>query len=209
MKKLLATLTLLGVLASLITSCNNGPKEGKIKDDQPTDKTKHELITLGGGCYWCVEAVFQQLDGVISSTSGYMGGHIPNPTYEQVAGKFSGHIEVIQVVYDPAVISTEKILEWFWKAHDPTNPLGQGGDLGEPYTSNIFVHSEEQKKIVEASKKAAQANYKKPIVTRIRDVKEFYKADEEHQDYYFRKKGENPYCPNVITPKLKKLNLDY
>lgn len=209
MKKLLATLTLLGVLASLITSCKSGPKEGKIKDDQPTDETKHEIITLGGGCYWCVEAVFQQLEGVASSTSGFMGGHIPNPTYDEVTAGFSGHIEVIQVVYDPTIISTEKILEWFWKAHDPTNPLGQGADIGERYTSHIFTHSEEQKKIAEASKEAAQANYDKPIATKIRDVEGFYKAKEEHQDFYFQNKNKNRYCPNVITPKLKKLNLDY
>jgi peptide-methionine (S)-S-oxide reductase len=200
---------ILGLLSLLIVSCNPGPKEGGIKDDQVTDETKHETITLGGGCYWCVEAVFQQLDGVISSTSGFMGGHIPNPTYEDVTGGFSGHIEVIQVVYDPAVISTEKILEWFWKAHDPTNPLGQGADIGERYTSHIFTHSKEQNKLAEASKKAAQADFKKPIVTKIEEAETFYKAKEEHQDYYFRNKGENPYCPAVIKPKLKKLNLEY
>ena len=202
-------LSLLGLISILISSCDNGPKEGMIKDDQPTDEAKHETITLGGGCYWCVEAVFQQLEGVISSTSGFMGGHIPNPNYKEVCEGTTGHIEVIQVVYDPAIISTEKLLEWFWKAHDPTNPLGQGGDIGEPYTSHIFVHSEEQKKIAEASKKAAQPDFKKPIVTQIRDAEEFYKAQQDHQDYYFRKKGENRYCPAVITPKLKKLNLDY
>ncbi len=203
------SLPILGLLALFLSSCNSGPKEGMIKDDQPTDEAKHETITLGGGCYWCVEAVFQQLEGVISSTSGFMGGHIPNPSYEDVTAGFSGHIEVINVVYDPTIISTETLLEWFWKAHDPTNPKGQGADIGERYTSHIFTHSEEQKKIAEASKKAAQTDFDKPIVTKILDAEEFYKAKEEHQDYYFREKGSNPYCPAVIKPKLKKLNLDY
>ncbi len=180
-----------------------------MKDDQATDETQHEKLTLGGGCYWCLEAIFQQLEGVISATSGFMGGHVPNPTYEEVTDGGTGHIEVIQVVYDPALISTADLLAWFWKAHDPTNPLGQGADIGERYTSNIFTHSEEQKKIAEASKKAAQADFSKLIVTRILNAEEFYKAKEDHQDYYFRKKNENRYCPAVIKPKLKKLNLDY
>lgn len=204
-----SSLLLIGLLSLLIASCNRGPKVGVIKDDLPTDPEKHETITLGGGCYWCVEAVFQQLDGVISATSGFMGGFVDNPTYDEVCLGGTGHIEVIQVIYDPETISTETLLEWFWKAHDPTNPNGQGGDIGEHYTSNIFTHSAAQKEIAEASKKAAGENFSKPIATRIRDASEFYKADQAHQDYYFRKKGENSYCPAVITPKLKKLNLDY
>ena len=178
-----------------------------VKPDEPTDPEKHLTITLGGGCYWCVEAVFQQLEGVASATSGFMGGHIPDPTYEDA--KHSGHIEVVQVVFDPEKITTEEILEWFWKAHDPTDEKGQGVDEGDIYMSHIFVHSEEQRKIAEASKTEAQKGLLKPIVTKIREAEEFYPAKEEHQDYYFRMKGRNLYCPEQITPKLKKLGLDH
>jgi peptide-methionine (S)-S-oxide reductase len=200
-------ITILLTAALLFTSCK--PKVVDVKPDEPTDPEKHETITRGGGCYWCVEAVFQQLDGVISATSGFMGGHIPNPSSEEVYSKTSGHIEVVQVVFDPNKISTPEILKWFWKAHNPTDPRGQGVDKGPIYMSNIFAHSPKQRELAEASKKEAQTNFDTPIVTTIRDAEEFYAAKEEHQDYYFRKKGENPYCPQQITPKLKKLGLDY
>ena len=200
-------ITILLTAALLFTSCK--PKVVEVKPDEPTDPEKHEKITLGGGCYWCVEAVFQQLDGVISATSGFMGGHIPNPSSEEVYSQTSGHIEVVQVVFDPNKISTPEILKWFWKAHNPTDPRGQGVDKGPIYMSNIFAHSPKQRELAEASKKEAQTNFDTPIVTTIRDAEEFYAAKEEHQDYYFRKKGENPYCPQQITPKLKKLGLDY
>ncbi|YCM45641.1 peptide-methionine (S)-S-oxide reductase MsrA [Verrucomicrobiaceae bacterium 227] len=189
-------------------ACDRKSDPVNIKPDEKTVPGKHETITLGGGCYWCVEAVFQQLDGVISSTSGFMGGHVPNPTYQQVCEEETGHIEVIQVVYDPTIISTETIIEWFWNAHDPTNPLGQGNDIGEAYTSNLFYHTEEQKKIAEASKAAAQKQFDKPIVTKIRKAETFYKAMESHQDYYAQNKNKNPYC-QIITKKLKKLKLEY
>lgn len=194
-------------VALLMASCDTAPVD--LKDDQPTDEAKHEIITLGGGCYWCVEAVFQQLDGVISATSGFMGGHVPNPSYEDVCAGFTGHVEVVQVVYDPEVISTGEILEWFWKSHDPTDPLGQGNDQGPMYLSHIFAHSEEQLKAAELSMAAAQKSFQSPIVTKIREATEFYKAPEKHQNYYENNKNQNPYCPAVITPKLKKLNLDY
>jgi methionine-S-sulfoxide reductase len=138
-----------------------------------------------------------------------MGGHIPNPSSEEVYSQTSGHIEVVQVVFDPNKISTPEILEWFWKAHNPTDPRGQGVDKGPIYMSNIFAHSPKQRELAEASKKEAQTNFDTPIITTIRDAEEFYAAKEEHQDYYFRKKGENPYCPQQITPKLKKLGLEY
>lgn len=196
------------ILAALfLTSCQSETVE--VKPDLPTDETKHETITLGGGCYWCVEAVYQQLEGVVSATSGFMGGHVPNPTYKDVTGGFTGHIEVVQVVYDPKVISTEKILEWFWKAHDPTDALGQGVDQGPMYMSAIFAQTDEQLKLAEASKASAQDQFEKNIVTKIQMAEEFYPAGENDQDYYFRMKGKNPYCPAQITPKLKKLGLDY
>jgi peptide-methionine (S)-S-oxide reductase len=201
-------ISLIALFSIFFASCDNGSDHVNIKPDEKTVPEKHETITLGGGCYWCVEAVFQQLDGVISSTSGFMGGHIPDPTYEEVCDGNTGHIEVIQVVFDPAIISTETIIEWFWNAHDPTNPLGQGADIGERYTSNIFYHNEEQKKIATASMAAAQKQFDKPIATTIREAETFYKADESHQDYYAQNKNKNPYC-SIITKKLKKLNLEY
>ncbi len=171
-------------------------------------EVKTETITLGAGCYWCVEAVFQQLDGVLTTTSGFMGGFIANPTYEQVSTKTTGHVEVIQLVYDPEKISTKTILKWFWKAHDPTDGGGQGADRGPQYRTTIFYHSPEQKALAEESKKIAQQAFDKPIATVIEKAEEFYKAPEDHQDYYFRMKKKNPYCRAVITPKLDQLNLE-
>lgn len=194
--------------AFLVAACNSSNAEVDFKEDEPTDPTKHETITLGGGCYWCVEAVFQQLDGVISATSGFMGGHVANPSYEEVCGGFTGHVEVVQVVYDPKTISTEKILEWFWKSHNPTDALGQGADKGPMYMSHIFVHSDEQRKTAKTSMAAHQKKVDAPIVTKIKDAGVFYKAPEKHQDYYENNKAKNPYCPARITPKLKKLGLD-
>lgn len=209
MIKLISSTFFLSIATSFLVSCDNSSETVDVKPDQPTDPAVHETISLGGGCYWCVEAVFQQLDGVVSATSGFMGGHIPNPTYKQVSEGFTGHVEVVQVVFDPNSISTEEILDWFWKSHDPTDALGQGVDQGPMYMSNIFVHSPEQRKIAEASKEKVKSNYDKPIVTKIKDAEEFYAASEKDQDYYFRMKGKNPYCSQQITPKLKKLGLDY
>lgn len=203
MKRRLAFL--LVPFAAIFTACD---AQVEIKDDQPTDPEKHQIITLGGGCYWCVEAVFQQLDGVISATSGFMGGHVPNPTYEDVCLGFTGHVEVVQVVYDPEVISTEKILEWFWKSHDPTDALGQGADQGPMYMSHIFYHTPEQKKAAEASLQKVKEKLDEPVVTKIKEAKAFYKAPEKHQDYY-ENNSNKPYCSLRITPKLKKLDLEH
>ena len=205
MKSLLSLLILPSFI--FLISCDSPPIE--IKDDKPFDEAKHQKITLGGGCYWCVEAVFQQLEGVVSATSGFMGGHVPNPTYEDVCNGFTGHVEVVQVAYDPKVISTDKILEWFWKAHNPTDALGQGGDKGPMYMSHIFAHTDEQLKAAEASKAKHQKTLEKKIVTKIKKASEFYKAPQKHQDYYENNRDNNRYCPYVITPKLKKLGLDH
>ena len=207
MKSILSPFLFLLSAALFTTSCKHEVVE--VKPDLPTDETIHETITLGGGCYWCVEAVFQQLEGVVSATSGFMGGHLPNPTYKEVCEGFTGHVEVVQVVYDPKIITTEEILEWFWKAHDPTDTLGQGIDKGPMYMSTIFAHSDDQLKMAKASKEAKQKGLVDTIVTKIREAEEFYPADEDQQDYYFRMKGKNRYCPAQITPKLKKLGLEY
>ena len=168
-----------------------------------------ETATLGTGCFWCSEAVFRQLDGVHSATSGYMGGTVKNPTYEQISAGDSGHAEVVRVVFDPKKISYEKILAWFWDLHDPTTLNRQGNDVGTQYRSVIFYHSDAQQKTAEASKAAAQANFKDPIVTEIAKAPEFYPAENYHQNYYSENKSKNPYCRFVIEPKLKKLKLDH
>jgi peptide-methionine (S)-S-oxide reductase len=168
-----------------------------------------ETATLGAGCYWCVEAAFRQLEGVCSATSGFMGGQVKNPDYDRVCEGDTGHAEVVQVVFDPKKISYEKILSWFWDLHDPTSLNRQGNDSGTQYRSVIFYHSDEQKKTAEASKAAAQANFKDPIVTEITRAAEFYPASTDHQNYYFENKSKNPYCKYVIEPKLKKLKLDH
>jgi peptide-methionine (S)-S-oxide reductase len=168
-----------------------------------------EVITLGAGCFWCIEAAYNQLDGVYSALSGYMGGTVNNPTYEDICTGTSGHAEVVQVVFDPKKISAEKILAWFWDLHDPTQLNRQGNDVGTQYRSAIFYSNEEQKKLAEASKKAAQENFKEPIVTEITVAPTFFPAEKYHQEYYFRNKGKNGYCKYVVEPKLKKLKLKH
>lgn len=166
--------------------------------------TKTKLATFGGGCFWCMEAVYQLMDGVKSSTSGYAGGTVPDPTYEQVCTGATGHAEVIQVEFDLARISYEKLLETFWKAHDPTTLNRQGHDHGTQYRSVIFYHNEAQKLAAEKSKRAAQSHFKDPIVTQIVPLVKFYRAEDYHQDY-FRKHPDAAYCRVVIKPKLEKL----
>lgn len=168
-----------------------------------------EVATLGTGCFWCTEAAYSQIDGILSSTSGYTGGTLKNPSYDQVCSGEGGHAEAVRVVFDPKVISFEKVLAWFWKMHDPTTLNRQGNDVGIQYRSAIFYHTDEQKTIAEASKKAAQADFKDPIVTEITKAGTFYPAESYHQNYYKENKSKNPYCRFVIEPKLKKLKLDH
>ncbi len=184
------------------------PPDDKLPAPLPKVPEGAEVITLGAGCFWCIEAAYKQLDGVHSATSGYMGGTVASPTYEQICDGTTGHAEVVQVVYDPKKIGTGKILDWFWNLHDPTTLNRQGADVGTQYRSAIFFHSEEQKKTAEASKKAAQENFKAPIVTEITKAETFYPAENYHQDYYFQNKSKG-YCRAVIEPKLKKLNLKH
>jgi len=162
-----------------------------------------EFATLGGGCFWCMEAVFQMLPGVKSVTSGYAGGTKENPTYEEVCTSKTGHAEVIQVEFDPKVLSYEKLLDTFWEVHDPTTLNRQGNDSGPQYRSIILYSSDAQKQIAEKSKAAAQKEFSKPIVTEIVPLKKFYKAEGYHQDY-FRNHQDAPYCQMVIRPKVKK-----
>jgi peptide-methionine (S)-S-oxide reductase len=168
--------------------------------------TQYDIITLGGGCFWCTEAVFARLEGVHSVVSGYMGGTMENPTYQQITTGETGHAEVIQVTYDPAILSLERLLEWFWVAHDPTTLNRQGADVGTQYRSVIFYRDDAQRAVTEASKQAAQKQSRRPIVTEISHAGPFYQAEDYHQDYFNRNQMA-PYCQVVIRPKLDKLGL--
>jgi peptide-methionine (S)-S-oxide reductase len=167
---------------------------------------KIEIADLGGGCFWCMEAVFERLPGVISVTSGFAGGHTENPTYEGVCSETTGHAEVTQIEFDPAKISYAKLLEVFWQAHDPTTLNRQGADEGTSYRSIILYRDEKQKLIAEKSKLEAQQDFRNPIVTEIVPLKKFYKAEDYHQQYYDNNTNAG-YCQVVIAPKLEKLEL--
>jgi peptide-methionine (S)-S-oxide reductase len=165
---------------------------------------KTEKATLGGGCFWCVEAVYERLPGVLAVTSGYAGGQSANPTYEQIGTGKTGHAEVVQIEYDPAKISYEKIVDLFWEAHDPTTLNRQGADVGTQYRSIILTANDEEARLAEESKARAQAKFKSPIVTEIVPLPKFYPAEDYHQDFY-RENPMHPYNLAVIRPKLKKL----
>lgn len=202
-------LALLAVLP-MLASCE--PDQSAMSDQPappPNIPAGAETATLGAGCYWCIEAAYRQVDGVVSVTSGFMGGTVKNPDYPQVCKGDTGHAEVVQVVFDPRKISYEKILAWFWDLHDPTTLNRQGGDVGTQYRSVIFYHSDAQRQTAEASKAAAAGKFQDPIVTAITPAADFYPAPRDHQNYYFANKSKNPYCRLVIEPKLKKLKLDH
>jgi len=169
-----------------------------------------ETTTLGGGCFWCVEAIYQDVKGVHSVVSGYAGGHVKNPTYEQVCTKTTGHAEVTQLAFDPDVISFEDILYIFWRTHDPTTLNRQGADVGPQYRSVIFYHDDEQKRIAEKSKAETDASnlWKDPIVTEISPITEFYKAEDYHQNFY-RSNPYQPYCRAMIDPKVRKFRKSF
>jgi peptide-methionine (S)-S-oxide reductase len=164
-----------------------------------------EKATFGGGCFWCTEAVFKRVKGVLSVTSGYAGGKRENPTYNQVASGATNHAESIQIEFDPSLISFEHLLDIFWATHNPTELDKQGYDIGSEYRSVIFYHSAKQKTIAEESKEKISKSYQKPIVTEIVPFTNFYKAEDYHQDYYEKNKDINPYCSIVINPKIEKL----
>ena len=169
-----------------------------------------EIATLANGCFWCTEAIFKRLKGVISVNSGYSGGRVENPTYEQVCEGSTGHAESLQIEFDPTIISFDKILDVFWHTHDPTTLNRQGNDVGTQYRSAIFYHNDKQKQEAIKSKEALekQRYYKDPIITEITKFSNFYKAENYHKDYYDRNK-EYPYCRFIIDPKIKKLMEKY
>ena len=170
---------------------------------------KTETATFAAGCFWCVEAVLDRLEGVSDVESGYMGGAIDNPTYKMICRGDTGHAEVVQVKFDPVKISYEKLLNYFFALHDPTTLNRQGNDVGTQYRSAIFFHSSGQRQIAEKSvnEKNEKGIFHSPIVTEITEVEKFYPAEKYHQDYYRNNKAA-PYCRSVITPKLEKLDLE-
>lgn len=178
----------------------------KIHSDEKIESMENlEVATLGAGCFWCIEAVFQELKGVKAVESGYTGGSVKNPTYKEVCTGTTGHAEVAQITYDPAVISFKEILEVFWQTHDPTTLNRQGNDVGTQYRSAVFYHNDEQKRIAQYYKKELDASgaFDQPIVTEITPLGKYYKAEDYHQNY-FKYNSDQPYCAFVISPKMEK-----
>jgi peptide-methionine (S)-S-oxide reductase len=169
---------------------------------------KLKTAVFGGGCFWCIEAVFERVKGVVSVTSGYAGGETENPNYRDVCSGTTGHAEVVKIEYDPSIIGYEELLEVFWKAHDPTTLNRQGADAGTQYRSIILYTDREQREIAEKSKKELEQPgiFKNPVVTEIKELEKFYPAEDYHQDYY-QNNSSAGYCRVVIAPKLKKLGL--
>jgi peptide-methionine (S)-S-oxide reductase len=199
------------ILMTSVTSCGLTENEKTIMSNDMTFSmpagVKADTATFGTGCFWCTEAIFQQLDGVLKVTSGYSGGHVDNPTYKQVCEGTTGHAEAIQIVYDPSVITFDELLQAFWQSHDPTTLNRQGNDVGPQYRSVIFYHDQEQKEKAEQYKNELDRSkaFDNPIVTEISPFSNFYVAENYHQDYY-NNNGSQPYCYYVIRPKLEKFN---
>jgi peptide-methionine (S)-S-oxide reductase len=202
---------ILGIFTLFVNvSCGqktDNQKNTKKMNEEKVNLAGTEVVTFGAGCFWCVEAIFQQVEGVVKVESGYSGGMIKNPTYKEVCSGNTGHAEVVQVTFDPKKIGFDKILEIFWKTHDPTTLNRQGADEGTQYRSAVFYHNEEQRKTAEAWKIKLNDEhvFPNPIVTEITAFTTFYPAEDYHQDYYDLN-GHNPYCQVVIKPKLEKFN---
>ncbi len=178
---------------------------GKTSMNTEKENKNLEIVTLGAGCFWCVEAIFQELEGVEQVVSGYMGGETKNPTYKEICTGETGHAEVCQITYNPAVISFDDLLEVFWQTHNPTTLNRQGADKGTQYRSAVFYHTEQQMKLAQSykNKLAESGAWDDPIVTEITKVSKFYPAENYHQDY-FNNNNNQPYCSFVIKPKMEK-----
>lgn len=177
----------------------------KMNQENPA-AANYDTAYLANGCFWCTEAIFEELKGVVSAVSGYTGGHVVNPTYKEVCTGTTGHAECLEIVYDPAVISFDELLEVFWETHDPTTLNRQGNDVGPQYRSGVFYVNDEQKKKAEQYKEALNKSgaFDKPIVTEITKFETFYSAEDYHQEYFANNENNNPYCRIVIRPKLDK-----
>jgi peptide-methionine (S)-S-oxide reductase len=209
------SMTLLVISVVNLISCAQPEKKDNMattlatneQTDRPADiPANTDTATFANGCFWCTEAIFEQLEGVISAASGYTGGQTKNPTYKEVCTGETGHAEALQIVYDPAKISFDELLEVFWETHDPTTLNRQGNDVGTQYRSGIFYHNEEQKQ--KAEKYKAELNksgaFDNPIVTEITPFSTFYLAENYHQEYFENNENNNPYCKIVIRPKVDK-----
>jgi peptide-methionine (S)-S-oxide reductase len=199
------------VLASahlLASGCHATPAEtdmAKMRQDLGDPDGRYALATFGGGCFWCTEAIFQEVEGVLSVRSGYSGGTVPDPTYEEVCRGTTGHAEAIQVRYDPARVDYASLLEIFFRTHDPTTKDRQGADVGTQYRSVVFAHDDEQRRVAEETKKALDASgaYDAPIVTEVVPYDRFYDAEDYHQGFFAANPSQG-YCRAVIRPKLDK-----
>jgi len=211
MKMYLKEFGLLALSLFTITACSNVPKEKEplsthsIMSENTTSAKQLDTATFGNGCFWCTEAVFQQIKGVEKVISGYSGGTVLNPTYKQVCTGTTGHAEVLQIIYDPALVTYSDLLQMFWYSHDPTTLNRQGNDVGTQYRSVVFYHNEQQKKEAEFYKKKLDDAkvFDKPIVTEITPFDKFYPAEDYHQNYY-NENGSQPYCMYIIRPKIEK-----
>ncbi len=204
---------LLYLLLFSFSACAQKPKKNNRKMDthnniENTTATdiKYDTAILANGCFWCTEAIFEQLKGVKSATSGYTGGKVKNPTYKEVCEGTTGHAECLEVIYNPAVISYDELLEVFWKTHDPTTLNRQGNDVGTQYRSGVFYLNDEQKNKAEFYKKKLEENkaFDSPIVTEITAFTVFYPAEDYHQQYFELNENKNPYCQLVVRPKIDK-----
>lgn len=197
----LVMLLLAGGLASAALAADN---KATMNSNPTNSAVKTETLTVGGGCFWCVEAVFELVDGVTSVVSGYAGGRTENPTYKQVCSGQTGHAEVVRIEFDPTKVSLEHLLNIFWECHDPTSLNRQGADVGTQYRSIILYTDPVQHSAAEKSKAAAQQRFSRPIVTQIAPLAKFYEAELYHQDY-FRNNPSQAYCAAVIAPKVEKM----
>lgn len=193
------------LLSFILPSCAQVPSQ-KDHVPQPAASTSfNDIATFANGCFWCTEAIFEQLKGVVKVTSGYMGGNTPNPTYETVSSGTTGYAECLQIMYDSTIITYDELLEVFWETHDPTTLNRQGADIGTQYRSAVFYHNPTQQSKAEHYKNALNTSgvYSKPVVTEITRASKFYPAEDYHQSYY-RNNTNAPYCRAVITPKTEK-----
>lgn len=193
------------VILLIVVSFSNACAQKNNNQKENMKNGNLELATFGAGCFWCVEAIFQRVEGVEKVASGYSGGHVKNPSYKEVCQGTSGHAEVCQLSYDPSVVSFDELLEIFWKTHDPTTLNRQGNDVGPQYRSVVFYHNDNQKQLAEKYKHELDKSgiFDNPIVTEISPYETFYVAEDYHQNY-FNENGSQPYCSFVIQPKVDK-----
>ena len=206
MKRMKKYIAIALAMSTLSCQSKENKKTMESSPEQVTNMNNMEIATFAGGCFWCTEAVFLELDGVQKVVSGYIGGKRPNPTYEQVSSGGSGHAETIQITFDPNKISFGELLEIFFATHDPTTLNRQGADVGTQYRSEVFYHNAEQQKITQdyINQMTLENTFGKPIVTKVSEATTFYKAEDYHQNYYNRNQGQS-YCSYVITPKIQKV----